>query len=357
MAGPAQVIYPKMREREELIEWSDRRSENAPLFSVLNRAIAENDDMFALSLEASEGQMCGRMLLSAVHYLLLGDTNHPLAAYFPTIATSPLPVAGAAGHMKDFCREHHDELVELLRTRTLQTTNPERAPQILFALEEVAKSIGAPFSIIEIGCSAGLLLLFDHYRYEFDDGAHLGADDAEVVLSSFEFVNRKPPVPKAFPTISRRVGLDLNPIDLADPKERQWVLGCTVADQVDKFEALRRAVDYRAGVPLEVITGDAMNTLPPVLDAIEGPVCIFHSWCLYQWPLAAQDALSALLEQKSLGRTIHRVAIEVTPGQSAKIPSVDVTHTVYRGGKSESHLLARVSATDDRRGTMIEWIV
>jgi hypothetical protein len=150
--------------------------------------------------------------------------------------------------------------------------------------------------------------------------------------------------------------LDLRPIDLADRDERLWVLGCTVADQIDKFEALRRAVDYRAQVPLELITGDAMKTLPPLLETIEGPVCIFHSWCLYQWPLAAQDALSAMLENLSKGRALHRIAIEVTPDQPANPTSVDVAHTVYWGGQSQTRLLGWVIATEDRK-TQIEWRV
>ncbi|HWE45825.1 MAG TPA: DUF2332 domain-containing protein [Caulobacteraceae bacterium] len=357
MAEHAQVNFvPLMRERAGILQWSERRRRMAPLFSFLHRLIAENDELFALADEAQPDQLSARMLLSAVHYLLLGDPSDPLAKYFPSITAEPLPPEASTEAFKAFCSAHRDEIVDILHTRTLQTTNTDRAAQMLFAINEVAKTAGEPLSIIEVGCSAGLLTLFDRYAYAFDDGTRLGAPDAEVVVSSFRFLGDAPARPQRLPKIASRVGLDLNPVAVENPDARRWILACSVSDQVDKFQELKRALDYRARTPLEVVAGDAMQTLPPALSKIEGPVCVFHSRCLYQWPPAAQESFSAMLRELSVVREIHRVGIEAngdhvyTDDSEGSVS--EIVHTVYRGGKSETRLLGRVV-----NKTRIEWLV
>lgn len=348
MTEHSQVLFPSMREREGLLDWADKRDRSAPFFAALHRVIADDDELFALSLEAQEGQFCGRMLLSAVHALLLRDPSSPLAAYFPSITRPPKPADEAAPLLKAFCRSHQDQLTAMLRSRTLQTTDPDRAIQVLFALDEVQAAIAEPFSLVEVGCSAGLLLLFDQYRYDFGDGVTFGADDAEVVVAKFKFVGERPPLPEAMPQVTRRVGLDLNPIDVADDVERRWILGCTVSDFVNQFDSIRTALDYRARIPLQTVAGDAMETLPKVLDTIAGPVCVLHSRCLYQWSSEAQEAFSTLLKSLSMSRTIHRIGIEGTGAESVS----EITHTIYRNGEGQSRILGRVTDKDN-----IEWLV
>lgn len=350
MTEAAQVIFPRMRDRAGMIEWADHREKKAPLFGALNRAIAADDELFELSQEATEGQLCGRMLLSAVHFLLIQDPRDPLAAYFPSLTDAPLPAAQAGPAFKDFCRRHREAIVEVLHTRTLQTTNTDRAARVLLALDHVGKAIGEPFALVEVGCSAGLLLLFEHYRYEFDDGNHLGSADAATVVSAFEFEGKRPPMPTAFPQIGRRVGLDLTPIRVEIPEERDWILACVVADMVDEFAVLRRALDHRAAMPLELVAGDAMDTLPEVLKTIEGPVCVLHSWCLYQWSVEAQDAFSAMLGRESMTRPIHRIGIEQVAMTTERSVS-EITYTVYDRGRTTVRVLGKVRNRD-----RIEWL-
>ena len=357
MADHAQVNFvPSMRERAGILQWSERRRKVAPLFSFLHRVIAEDDDLFDLAEEAQPDQLSARMLLSAVHYLLLGDPSDPLAKYFPSITPEPLAPEGAATPFKAYCQAHRAEILDILHTRTLQTTNTDRAAQVLFALNEVTKTAGKPLSIIEVGCSAGLLTLFDHYAYQFNDGVRLGRAEAPVTVSSFRFLGEAPARPDHIPQIRSRVGLDLNPVAVEAPEARRWILACSVADQVDKFQELKTALEYRARMPLEVVAGDAMRTLPAALAKMDGAVCVFHSRCLYQWPPAAQDAFNAMLRKLSETRDIHRIGIEATAGQlyadDQEGTISEIVHTVYRGGESESRLIGRVV-----NKTRIEWLI
>lgn len=351
--GEPSMAFMKMREREEIVKWSEgSKLSGSLLYAALYQEIAADDDLFALSLEAPPEQLSGLLLLSAVHFLLLRSPGHELAAYYPSITAEPLPAAEAGPAFRAFCRENRAELVDIIRTHTLQTTSPDRAPQVLLALDHVSKIIGKPFSIVEVGCSAGLLLVFDHYRYQFPNGQSLGNALAEVVISSPDFAGDRAPVPTTFPQIVDRIGLDLNPVDVTDANARNWILGCSSPDRVAEFNSLRSALEYRAGLSLNIVAGNAMSTLPSVLDNIDVPVCVFHSRCLYQWPPAAQEAFSAMLKQLSQKRILHRVGIESNGEQSGKLAGRnEISHTIYHDGESETRLLGYVS----RRGGL-EWL-
>ncbi len=353
MAEPA-LVRMNMREREALERWAVERASRGENFSAsLLRAVHDNDELFELSALARPGQFGARVLLCSVHYLLLKDPGEDLAAYYPTITPTPLPPENVGPVLVEFCRRHRDTLAEMTRTRTLQTTFVERSVQILYAMDVVARAIGSPFSIVEVGCSAGLLLLFDRYRYEFSNGARVGAADAEVVVSNFKFTGAQPRVP-AIPKIANRVGLDLFPIDLRDADARIWALACVSPDKGEMFRNLKAAFDYRARSELDIVAGDAMQTLPAVLERIEGPVCVYHSRCLYQWPIEAQSAFSAMLLALSRGRTIHRIGIERSNVQKIGDDVTgggrnEISHTVYKNGAVETRVLGRV-------GDTIEWL-
>ncbi|GAA0333784.1 DUF2332 domain-containing protein [Sphingomonas oligophenolica] len=349
MVDHAPAVFPLMRGREGLLRWNARRRDTAPFYAAMSLAIAEDEELYEISEEAAEGQLSGRLMLSAVHYLLLQNPHEPLARYCPSIAQTPLPADDVGPVMKEFCRKYRSEIIDILHHRTLQTTATDRAARVLLALNEVAKAIGEPFTLFEVGCSAGILLLFDHYRYEFGNGASLGPADASTTVSSFNFVGDRPALPTQFPPIKRRIGFDLDPVNVANADERNWILGCIVADRVDEFEGMRRSLEYRASVPLEVVTGDAMQTLPNAFASIDGPVCILHSWCLYQWPPAAQEAFDTMLTRLSQTRTIHRVGIEATE-KSTERAGIEIFHTVYRNGDSETRLLGHLA-----EGEQLHW--
>lgn len=345
MAEPNLTLI-EMRSREDFLEWGDGMEKaGLPLAAEIYRVIARDDGLFSLSLEAQPGQFSGWMLLAAVHFMLLRSPDHELAAYFPTITSDPRPTADVGPSFIAFCKEHREELGEILRTHTLQTTSVGRAAQVFLALDHVSSVIGEPFSIIDVGCSAGLLLEFDHYRYQFPNGREVGDDEAKVVVSSFEFVGDAASVPTEFPKIKDRIGLDLNLVDATDAGARNWILGCTIPDRVEDFNVLRAALDYRASVPLKAVSGDAIVTLPGALDQIDGHVCVYHSRCLYQWPQAAQEAFSAKLRELGKGRTIHRVGIEWNSDTARN----EITHTIYRDGASDTTLLGITNKT------RVEW--
>ncbi|MDT9598742.1 DUF2332 domain-containing protein [Sphingosinicella rhizophila] len=352
----AAAIYDHLRSRETLFVFGQSAGKTDALYPVLFRAIADDDYLFDLSCEAQPGQLAGLMLLSAVHYLVLNNPEEPLADYYGSVRPDPRLPGDVVPIFTAFCHAHEDEIIRLLRSRTLQTTSTSRAMGILLSLDHVAKQIGEPFSIVEIGCSAGLLTLFDHYRYDFGNGEILDTDDAPFTVVG-KFVGKVPQRPKTFPRIRRRIGLDLAPLDPQDPDVRNWVVAQTIADWPAEVANLRAALEYRADIPIEVVKGDALETLPSLLDEIEGPVCVYHSQCLYQWPAEARASFDELLRRRGRERTIHRIGIEMvgdalsSGGATNPLP-MEILHTIYSGAGERERLLGRVGGLKD--GSM-EW--
>ena len=278
-----------------------------PLYATLCARGACDADIVALVGRGKEGA-APMHLFSSVHYLLLQDPSDPLSRFFATLTPSPQSPEEAFPEFMRFCREHREEILNLLDTRTVQTTYVERCRTVMPLLSRVADEAGEPLNLVEIGCSAGVLLTFDKYGYELERGGRLGAADAPLTLSLAVVGGR----PLRIPRIGARIGLDLRVLDAGSEDERRWLLALSFPEHREQQAALATALSVVARTPMRMIEGDALDTLPPVLAETRDPLCVFHSACLMYWPSHAKAALDALLIGASRNRSIYRVAIEPT---------------------------------------------
>jgi hypothetical protein len=296
--------------RERFADATSRfRQMGSSFYATLSEGCVGDKEILSLASEAAPGQPATHLLFGAVQFLLFEQPDAPLALYYPSITEKPFNADRAYPEFRAFCLSQRRRIVDLLKTRMVQTTVVRRAAYLLPAMAHVAKLAGAPLSIVEVGCSAGLLTLFDRYRYDFGDGIVIGEPDGPLV-SGFHYIGAKVPVPAHMPEIRERIGIDLNPIDPRDLAEVRWIDAVLPADLTEDRRQLRAALDYRASIPLRVVEGDALKVLPGVLSALSDPVCVFHSHCLYQWPEAAKDDFEQLLAQASYTRDIYRIGIE-----------------------------------------------
>ncbi len=95
--------------------------ESSPLYHRLALAVADDPEMLALAAHARSGQPPANLLLGAVHFLLLRSPAHVLADYYADLTPAPRPPTEAATPFRDFCLEQRAALVEMLRTRLVQT--------------------------------------------------------------------------------------------------------------------------------------------------------------------------------------------------------------------------------------------
>lgn len=323
------------------------RRMGTPLYQEFCRHAASDPDM----LELADGGMDAARpthLFSAVHYLLLRDRDDPLARYFATITDHPLPPAGAYPDLARFCRAHRDELREILETRTVQTTYAERCRALLPAMCVVAREAGEPLNLVEIGCSAGVLLAFDKFAYRLNDQGLVGAADAPLVLEG-ELTGG----PELFiPRIGTRIGIDLHTIDVRSEEERRWLLALCFPELRIEQARLAKALDVVAQTEMRMMEGDALAHLPAAMAGTPAPLCVFHSACLFYWPAEARAALEAMWRDASLERPIWRIAIEPAfvfddwENQAGGNPSVPhdlrmgaINLIRYRNGAAEREIL------------------
>lgn len=276
-----------------------------PLYAEFCRGGAEDETILELADNGMEGAKPSH-LFSAVHYLLLADPSDPLARHFTTLTDDPLPPAGACGELARYCREHYGELERLLRTRSVQTTYAERCRSILPAMCEVAREAGEPLNLVEIGCSAGVLLVFDKFAYRLNEQGVVGPPDAPFVLDGE--LNGGPEL--FIPRIGTRTGLDLHTIDARREEDRRWLLALCFPELRAEQERLAMALDVIAATDIRLFEGDALDHIREAIAAAPDPLCVFHSACLFYWPAEARRALEDILLEASRNRTFWRVSIE-----------------------------------------------
>jgi hypothetical protein len=353
MAAEPEVVSAAFRASARLYA-----SMGAPLYSALCQASADDPELVAL---AAHGQESARPmhLLSAVHYLLLQDPADPLARFFATLTHPPAPPEAAFPDLQRFCREHREAILGLMQTRTVQTTFVERCRAVVAPFSLIAREAGEPLNLVEIGCSAGVLLTFDRYAYELDGSGRVGPADAPLTLAGE--VRDGPKL--RLPEIGLRVGIDLHPVDVRSPQERRWLLALCFPEHREQQARLAVALEEVARTDIRVLQGDALDLLPGVLDKTPGPLCVFHSACLFYWDAEARQALDRELLEASRGREIWRMGIEPdegwnawnqgrSPQERSAGPVGGVTIWRYRDGAAESRFVANNSSD---YGTL-QWI-
>jgi hypothetical protein len=323
----------------------------SPLYAELCRAGAEDPEVLALSAEGLDAASPVH-LFTAVHYLLLGGIDHQLARYFATLVPEPAPPDEAWPHFRAFCIEYRDEVRELIATKPVQMTYAYRCRTLLPPMCIVAEEVGEPLNIIELGCSAGALLMFDKYGYELRPGEHVGDPGSPVQLRG-EIHGAGPAL--RMPMIASRTGLDLNVIDPANEDDRRWMIATCYPELLEDQRQLADAMDMVAAAGVAFHEGDALEILPKVLAETPDPICVYHSACLFYWNDEQKARLDSQLREASRGRVIHRISTETTSeanrwlegrndglekaGDAARATG-EIILTRYRDGEAEAEWLA-----------------
>src|SRR5215469_6267739 len=144
----------------------------SPLYAHLAVASADDDDVAGLLAAAEPHYARATLLFAAVHRLVIAEPVSELAHYYPTVG-GEYGVDGATWPtFRSFVLERADKVRNLVTSRTTQTNEVRRAALLFPAVARIAKEVGGPIGLLEVGTSAGLLLGLDRYgyRYQAEDG-------------------------------------------------------------------------------------------------------------------------------------------------------------------------------------------
>jgi hypothetical protein len=312
----------------------------SPIYAVLARACAEDLELAEPLHSAPPRQRRALLLFAAAQYVLrTEDPGHPLAGYLPVLGGRQPVDDGLVPALRDLVGTHRTTLHHLCATRTTQTNEAARAALLRPALGRATQLLpGSRHALIELGCSAGLLLLPDRYGYRYRTGdredrygqpadpaldlacavdLEPGAGDltpgagdlGDLTPRSGDLGDLTPgsgepswqwpdPVATVAP-IADRVGIDLQPVDATDPDGVAWLRSCIWPEHVDRLLRLDAALEQARQVRPRLVRGDLVDQLPAVLDDVPtGAVAaVFSSQVVTYLSRAAQAGLVDRLDR------------------------------------------------------------
>lgn len=283
--------------------WSGR-AHGSPLYHTLGSFVADDDELMAV-MQRIRHRPQPNLLFAAVQFRLMRGAETPLRAHYPSLVDVAEPPEGAQQSFKDFVLENEDWIVETGNTRFTQTNEVKRCSALLPAVWETGIE---GFHLIEVGASAGLNLAMDRYRYQWGE-VEWGPQGSRVTLDA---ASRGSPVRPGGLQVLSRTGLDLNPVDLEDPDERDWLLALIWPEHHERRARLADAMSVAADVPIDMVEGDASETLHEVVASLPptDPVVVMNSMVLIQFTRAQREALYRSVEEAGKGRIVRRVSLE-----------------------------------------------
>lgn len=325
-------------------------ADTSPLYAAVATAVADDGRLLDIASEAPADQPEPELLLAAVHSLLLADQSHSLARFYPSCGGDD-PDENPVPHFRDFCVENDERLRSIIATRRCQTNDVGRSAVLLPAFEHVARSAETrTLAQIEIGTSAGLNLNWDRYRYEFAGVGTYGASDSPVTITTEVRGTRHPPLSRAFPTVTHRRGIDLNPLAVSDEEDARWLHALIHPNAVSRHEQLDAAIEVARENRPVLTDGDALDELPKHLSEApnDAALVVYSTHVLYQLDDDAIATLRSLLSSHSSERRVYWLSID--PSEELGEPTYRLV-TFDEGVSTESQL-----AQFESYGDWIRWL-
>jgi hypothetical protein len=293
--------------------------DTSPLYRVLARTVAADEDLLDLAAEVRPGQQPANMLMAATHLLVLKHPELPFARFFASVRGDDAePPQGAGVEFGAFCAQHRDAITQILRERLVQTNAPGRGVAVRLAMHEIAQRIPGPVTFLEIGPSAGIQLRFDRWALH-TAGRRFGPADAPLTLRPQWRADHPPPDLDHIAPVRDRLGVDLHPVDATDPEQRLWLQALVWPEHQDRFAELATALDAVAADPPTILQGDAIEMLPR-LDAErlpdDIPLVVFHAMVRVHVPADRRAAFDAVIAALGGRRRVLHVSLEIPPRHS-----------------------------------------
>ena len=217
------------------------------------RSVARNEGLLGRLKELPDGKQQPNLLFASTrHSVGLPDAKQDFAEYV---------------------LEFWDTISPVILARSTQTNEPARCACLLPALTQT----DGPLALIEVGASAGLCLLPDLYGYDYGHTILRPTKPGAPVFPCK--ASKAAPIPKSVPQVTWRAGLDLNPLDLQDDDDVQWLRTLVWPEQTERLARLDAAIGIARQEPPRIVKGDLLHQTEAL--AAQAPsdarLVIFHT--------------------------------------------------------------------------------
>jgi hypothetical protein len=328
---------------------------DSPIYTEFSFGVADDPEILDLCRQIDVKQPAPNILYAAVQDMLFVDSNvspeaRALAIFYPVISGEPVPQGSAWNAFRSFCLAHDAELGPNLRTGRTQTCVVHRCTSVLPALASIPRveAANGRIALLEIGPSLGLNLRLDRYRYEYGRGVAWGEPDARPVLDCETRGDVSPPMPQALEVVARR-GLDLNPVDLTDPKTLRWMRALIWPEHSERAQVMNEALVHAESIPLEIEAGDATREIGTHVAKLptDAPRVLFATHVLYQVSPEGRRELLAGIARASRELPVDFISMESTGEGDSRLHRF-----CFEGGERTTRV---VLARADSHGRWIHW--
>lgn len=217
-------------------------------------------------------------LAGALHAAVLTGRDERLAKLYPA-PDEAWDLAKVWEAAADFLARDADWVRDFMQSPP-QTNEVGRSCALAAAFLWLAKQAPAPFHILELGASAGLNLNWDRFRFAEESWGRT-AGDGPLIATEIEGA---PPSWRDV-GIATRAACDQTALNPDEADARMRLQAYVWADQFDRLDRLRAAIDVARSTPWRVEAADAGDWLEARLDGElpKGMSVIYHSIFL-QYP-------------------------------------------------------------------------
>lgn len=345
------------------LEFADAECGSEPVYDAICRIAASSEAMLTMLWEAPVVQQKPNLFLAAIHDVILEGADHPLASYFPSVGGDRGVDAAFVACAADFVRAHDGPLRSRIATRSTQTNEIGRCAVLAPCLALIASERGgAELALLDVGCSAGLNLGVDAYRYDYGAFSR-GADEGALVIPC-ELRSGDGFASLPAPSIVDRLGVDPAPARVDDDVAMRWLRACLWPNDRERAARFDRAVAIaRRRRDRIVRESDTLDAIERFLRAVPRGVVpvVFHSWVLFYFEphererfgvemerlVARHDAVWLSAEAESL-----RIGTREPPPRGPAPGSTAWIACSKGGGMVRDRLLAR----SHPHGRWLEWL-
>ena len=276
-------------------------------------AIAEDDVLLDLAAEVPTDRLPALLLSAAIRRRIAEVAPQPLAAYYPRPG-GPQPPRddGFRPALRAFAIAEEEALRRLCGQHRSQMNEVGRCLDVLPALALVTADDPRPLALVDLGTGAGLGLHLDRYRYTYrlPDGDRLGTGGSgSTVALTCDVRTGRPPVGDLL--IGSRVGVDSEPLDLADPSTAAWLAACVPpeAGAVTRFAA---AAAVAHADPAPTVRGDLVDVLARVVARVppDELICLTDTYVHVFLPPPELARFTTLVEEIGRERDVEWISVD-----------------------------------------------
>ncbi len=287
-------------------------------------------------------------IAGALHLMVRTGRAPALARFYPGHGIAAWSEADVAREVEAAVRANEDFVRDVL-SGPPQTNETGRSAVLMPGYAQIARRTGLPLSILEVGASAGLNLMWDRYAYRYGERlvGNLGAPLVIVAEWRGPWCNVE-----HLPRVAARRGCDRSPIDLHASGAADRLIAYVWPEQTERMARLQAAITLAQREKPVVDKMDAAEWLEQRLaEPTAGVATVVVHTIVWQYLAKETRArIRALLDEAGTAASATAPLAWLSLEQYAPDQLPELRLTMWPGGQTQT--IARAHP----HGTWIEWL-